>query len=95
MSSMKKAFQNINITEDGISTELVVIGKKTNSISSSVEEIVYVKQISWPVPSADESGKPLVSTFVIESKSIYYGTMDLSLLCLRSLVMFYLLRLLF
>ena len=65
----KGVSENINVTEDGISTELVVIGKKTKFyLESELRELVYVKQISGPVPSADESGKPLVSTFVIESE---------------------------
>ncbi len=57
---------SFNITEQGIDKNSVVVGKKTSFyIISTINVPVSVEQISGPVPAADETGYPLVDTFVI------------------------------
>ena len=65
--SQRDVYEDIYLNESGLSTEIVEVGRKTKfHIYSTLSQSVEVKQKSGPVPSADETGKPLVSTFVIE-----------------------------
>ncbi len=65
--SQRDVYEDIYLNESGLSTEIVEVGRKTKfHIYSTLPQSVEVKQKSGPVPSADETGKPLVSTFVIE-----------------------------
>ena len=65
--SQRDVYEDIYLNESGLSTEIVEVGRKTKFHSySTLPQSVEVKQKSGPVPSADETGKPLVSTFVIE-----------------------------
>ena len=65
--SERNVYEDVYINESGLSTNIVEIGRKTKfHLYSSLTEVVEVKQKSGPVPSADETGKPLVSSFVIE-----------------------------
>ena len=65
--SERNVYEDVYINESGLSTNMVEIGRKTKfHLYSSLTEVVEVKQKSGPVPSADETGKPLVSSFVIE-----------------------------
>ena len=65
--SQRDVYEDIYLNESGLSTEIVEVGRKTKfHIYSTLSQSVEVKQKSGPVPSADETGNPLVSTFVIE-----------------------------
>ena len=65
--SQRDVYEDIYLNESGLSSEVVEVGRKTKfHIYSTLSQSVEVKQKSGPVPSADETGKPLVSTFVIE-----------------------------
>ena len=56
------------INASGVSTEAVEVGKKTKFyIQSSLEVPVDIHQASGPVPAADETGSPTVSSFVISA----------------------------
>ena len=57
------------INESGISTNVVEVGRKTKFyLRSSLEVAIDVKQISGPVPAADETGSPTVSSFVVSGE---------------------------
>lgn len=63
----RNVYEDVYINQSGLSTNFVEIGRKTKfHLYSSLTEVVEVKQKSGPVPSADETGKPLVSSSVIE-----------------------------
>ncbi|MCH1442964.1 MAG: phosphate ABC transporter permease PstA [Candidatus Poseidoniaceae archaeon] len=57
---------DIYIDADGIDQTKIDVGRKTKFYAySSLETPVSVKQITGPVPNADETGYPTVNTFVI------------------------------
>ena len=63
----RNVYEDVYINQSGLSTNFVEIGRKTKfHLYSSLTEVVEVKQKSGPVPSTDETGKPLVSSSVIE-----------------------------
>ena len=62
----KGVTKDVNITSDGLDSEIVEIGRKTKFyLYSNLEVIVEVEQISGPVPSADSNGYPVVDSFVV------------------------------
>ena len=62
----KGVTKDVNITSDGLDSEMVEIGRKTKFyLYSNLEAIVEVEQISGPVPSADSTGYPVVDSFVV------------------------------
>ena len=62
----KGVTKDVNITSDGLDSEIVEIGRKTKFyLYSNLEVIVEVEQISGPVPSADSTGYPVVDSFVV------------------------------
>lgn len=61
--------EDVYINESGISTNVVEVGRKTKFyLKSSLEVAIDVKQISGPVPAADETGSPTVSSFVVSGE---------------------------
>ena len=64
--SQRGLTEDVYIDENGISTSEVEVGRKTKFyLKSSLTEPIEVKQISGPVPAADETGAPTVSSFVV------------------------------
>ena len=64
--SQRGLTEDVYIDENGISTSEVEVGRKTKFyLKSSLTEQIEVKQISGPVPAADETGAPTVSSFVV------------------------------
>lgn len=58
--------EDIVVNSSGVSTNEVVVGKKTKFyLLSSLEVPVGVKQLSGPVPAADLTGAPTVGAFVV------------------------------
>jgi phosphate transport system permease protein len=61
--------EDVFISPTGVSTELVEVGKKTKFyLKSTLTTSVFVEQLSGPVPAADATGKPTVSSFVISGE---------------------------
>lgn len=57
---------DIYLNQSGLSQNKVEVGKKTKFyVKSTLYSTVKIEQVSGPVPAADESGTPEVSTFVI------------------------------
>ena len=57
---------DIYLNQTGLSQNKVEVGKKTKFyVKSTLYSTVKIEQVSGPVPAADESGTPEVSTFVI------------------------------
>ena len=68
VTSERNLREDIVINASGVSTEAVEVGKKTKFyIQSSLEVPVDIHQTSGPVPAADETGSPTVSSFVISA----------------------------
>lgn len=66
--SQRNVKENIQLNENGVDTNEVTVGKKTKFyIYSTLNTPVSVHQISGPTPAANETGYPLVNTFVIQS----------------------------
>jgi len=66
--SQRNVKENIQLNENGVNTNEVTVGKKTKFyIYSTLSTPVSVHQISGPTPAANETGYPLVNTFVIQS----------------------------
>ena len=62
----KGVTKDVNITSDGLDSEIVETCRKTKFyLYSNLEVIVEVEQISGPVPSADSNGYPVVDSFVV------------------------------
>ncbi|MGB1488487.1 MAG: hypothetical protein ACPG83_07825, partial [Candidatus Poseidoniaceae archaeon] len=58
--------EDVQISEEGLSTTSIEVGKKTKFYLKSVLDVpVSVEQRSGPVPAADASGNPHVSSFVV------------------------------
>ncbi len=61
--------EDIIVDSNGVSTNEVVVGKKTKFyLLSSLNVPVTVEQLSGPVPAADPTGKPAVGAFVISGE---------------------------
>ena len=68
VTSERNLREDIVINASGVSTEAVEVGKKTKFyIQSSLGVPVDIHQTSGPVPAADETGSPTVSSFVISA----------------------------
>lgn len=68
VTSERNLREDIVINASGVSTEAVEVGKKTKFyIQSSLNVPVDIHQTSGPVPAADETGSPTVSSFVISA----------------------------
>ena len=56
---------DVNLSEDGLDADHIQVGYKTKFyILSTLDVPATVKQISGPVPDADETGYPEVDSFV-------------------------------
>ena len=68
VTSERNLREDIVVNESGVSTGAVTVGKKTKFyIQSSLTVPVAIEQLTGPVPAADETGSPTVSSFVISA----------------------------
>ena len=68
VTSERNLREDIVVNESGVSTDAVTVGKKTKFyIQSSLTVPVAIEQLTGPVPAADETGSPTVSSFVISA----------------------------
>jgi len=68
VTSERNLREDIVVNESGVSTDAVTVGKKTKFyIQSSLTVPVEIEQLTGPVPAADETGSPTVSSFVISA----------------------------
>ena len=68
VTSERNLREDIVVNESGVSTDAVTVGKKTKFyVQSSLTVPVEIEQLTGPVPAADETGSPAVSSFVISA----------------------------
>ena len=66
VTSERNLREDIYVNESGVSTDAVTVGKKTKFyVLSTLDVPVDIEQTKGPVPAADETGTPTVSSFVI------------------------------
>ena len=67
VTSERNLREDIVINASGVSTEAVEVGRRPSSTSSQASRSLDIHQASGPVPAADETGSPTVSSFVISA----------------------------